>query len=264
MRKRIILAGILLLLLCGCEKNAPGPELPSATAAPTTTPTVPPTQFPTKPPTEAPTQPLHSELYLPGVPVEDVLTYFNEVCLNAEFVNSGDPSFLQRWNTPISYTILGDYTPEDLETVARFAGWLNTQFGFPGMYPADDTAFANLKIYFCGQDEIVDRMGENFRGADGAVTFWYTDNVIYDAIICIRSDLDRELRGSVILEEIYNGLGPIQDTALRPDSIIYSEFSTPQELTETDELILKLLYHPDLSCGMSAAECEAVIRKLYY
>jgi hypothetical protein len=29
----------------------------------------------------------------------------------------------------------------------------------------------------------------------------------------------------VILEEVYNGLGPVQDTALRPDSLIYSDFS---------------------------------------
>ena len=72
------------------------------------------------------------------------------------------------------------------------------------------------------------------------------------------------MRNSVILEEIYNGLGPVQDTDLRPDSLIYSAYSTPQELTEIDELILKLLYHPDMVCGMNAQECEAVIRQLYY
>jgi hypothetical protein len=59
-------------------------------------------------------------------------------------------------------------------------------------------------------------------------------------------------------------LGPIQDTGLRPDSIIYQEYSEPQELTEVDELILKLLYHPDILPGMNAAQCEEVIRRLYY
>ena len=264
MLKRIILAGMLILLLCGCAKATPTPEIPSVTAAPTEAPTVPPTDPPTEPATEAPTAPPHSELYLPGVSVEDVLLYFNEVCLNAEYVNGGDPSFLQRWNAPISYVLLGDYTPEDTETIAGLTGWLNTQFGFPGMYRTEDAVMANLEIYFCDQEEIVDRMGDNFWDADGAVTFWYADDVIYKAIICIRSDVDQELRNSVILEEIYNGLGPIQDTTLRPDSIIYSEFSTPQELTDLDQLILQLLYHPDLKCGMSADECEAAIRRIYY
>ena len=96
------------------------------------------------------------------------------------------------------------------------------------------------------------------------MTFWYEDNAIYDATICYRTDLDQYLRNSVILEEIYNGLGPVQDTDLRSDSIIYSAFSEPQSLTEIDELILKLLYHPDILCGMNAEECEAVIRELYY
>ena len=31
-----------------------------------------------------------------------------------------------------------------------------------------------------------------------------------------------------------------------------------------DTLILKLLYHPEMQCGMHAEECEAVIRELYY
>ena len=261
MFKRIIIAGMLLLLLCGCSRTTPEPEIPTAT--PTIAPTVAPTLPPTQPPTE-PTEPPHSSLYLPGVPVEDVVQYFNEVCLNAEFVNSGDPSYLQRWNAPISYVLLGEYTLEDLETLSGFADWLNEVPGFPGMYITDDAASANLQIHFCTQEEMVDLMGDNFYGMDGAVTFWYVDDVIYDATICIRTDLEQELRNSVILEEIYNGLGPIQDTALRPDSIIYSEFSMPQKLTEMDELILKLLYHPELSCGMSAAECEAAIRELYH
>ena len=107
-------------------------------------------------------------------------------------------------------------------------------------------------------------MGENFSYMDGGVTFWYNEDEIFDAIICYRTDLDQYLRNSVILEEIYNGLGPIQDTALREDSIIYTEFSQPQALTQIDELLLKLLYHPEMQCGMNAEECENIIRRLYY
>ena len=68
----------------------------------------------------------------------------------------------------------------------------------------------------------------------------------------------------MILEEIYNGLGPVQDTSLRSDSIIYAGYSTPQSLTAMDELLLRLLYRPELVCGMDAQQCEAVIRQLYY
>lgn len=219
-----------------------------------------PTTISTTPITEAD----HSELYIPDVSVEDVILYFNEVCLDAEFVYGGDPSSLQKWVNPIYYILHGDYTDEDMATLSSFTQWLNTIDGFPGISETKDPSLANLRIHFCTQTEMLELMGDNYFNMDGAVTFWYMDDEIYDAIICYRTDLDQHLRNSVILEEIYNGLGPVQDTSIRPDSIIYSEFSQPQSLTETDKLLLKLLYHPQLQCGMDAEACEAVIRQLYY
>ena len=56
----------------------------------------------------------------------------------------------------------------------------------------------------------------------------------------------------------------VQDTFLRTDSIIYGGYSEPQALTAVDELLLRLLYHPNIRPGMNAQECEAVIRSLYY
>ncbi len=271
---------LFLLLLAGCSPAPASPpatsEPPATVSAPTEVPTAPvtepatepptepATEPPTQAPTEAPTLPPHSQLYIPDLSAEDLILYFNEVCLDAEINNAGDPSFLQKWISPISYHLYGSPTPEDLETLNDFCQWLNSIEGFPGICRTDDPTEANLRIHFCDQQELINQMGENFYGMDGAVTFWYMDDVIYDAIICIRTDLDQHLRNSVILEELYNGLGPIQDTFLRPDSIIYSDFSQPQALTDVDKLILQLLYHPELKCGMDAATCEDLIRQLYY
>lgn len=210
-------------------------------------------------------EPEHSELYLYEVPVEDVITWFNEVVLNSEYVNTGDPSVVQKWESPIFYMICGDATAEDVAVLESFAQSLNDMEGFPGMYPAEDVNTSNLRIYFTDQQGFVDLMGAQFTGLDGAVTFWYDGmNSIYDGVICIRKDLDQYLRNSVILEEIYNGLGPVQDTDLRQDSIIYQQYSEVQDLTLVDWLLLRLLYHPHMRCGMDAAQSEAVIRTLYY
>lgn len=234
---------------------------PTATA--TAVPTAEPTSTPTATPTSIPT-PAHSALYVPGVSVEDVITYFNEVCLDAEFVNSGDATRVQKWTTPIRYVLNGNYTDMDLQVLGNMITRLNTIEGFPGMYEAEEAYQANLRIHFCTQQEMIDLLGSNFANMDGGVTFWYSENRIYDEIICYRWDIGQHVRNSVILEEIYNGLGPVQDTNLRPDSIIYAGYSEPQSLTQVDELILKLLYHPDIKCGMNAEECETVIRRLYY
>ena len=236
---------------------------PATTAVPETTEAPVETTVPVET-TEPVTQPLHSQLYIPGLSVEDVILYFNEVVLDAEYVDSGSPDLLQKWVNPIAYSIQGTATEKDMEVLEGFAAWLNTIEGFPGMFQAEGFYQADLNIHFCTREDMVNILGENYEGCDGGVMFWYDYNEIYTATICYVDDLDQYVRNSVILEEIYNGLGPVQDSDLRPDSLIYSGYSTPQELTEIDELILKLLYHPDMVCGMNAQECEAVIRQLYY
>ena len=279
MKKLLFVSILCLLLLTACDwRSTPTETTAPATVETTLPPATEPiteatteattestTESTTEPVTEpAETAPLHSPLYIPGLSVEDVILYFNEVCLDAEFVNGGDATRLQRWESTIYYQLYGDYTEEDLAVLTNFTAWLNTIEGFPGMEETQDPMLTNLRIHFCTQDEMIALLGDNFSYMDAGVTFWYMNDEIYDAIICYRTDLNQYLRNSVILEEIYNGLGPVQDTELRPDSIIYSYYSEPQNLTEIDELLLKLLYHPRMQCGMTAAECETVIRELYY
>ncbi len=243
--KRMVCILVCLLALTACVSQ----EIPETTAPETTAPTA---------------QQEHSKLYIKGLSVEDVIRYFNEVALDAEFSNGGDPSKLQKWNAPIYYIVDGACSEKDRQVLTEFAQWLNTIEGFPGISETADWGQANMKIYFRDRVGFESLMGSQFAGNDGGVTFWYQDNAIYDAKIGYRTDIGQTVRNSVILEEIYNGLGPVQDTALREDSIIYAGYSTPQCLTEIDELILKLLYHPKMLCGMNKEECEAIIRELYH
>lgn len=211
------------------------------------------------------TPPEHSPLYIEGLSVEDVITYFNEVALAAEHSDSGNPSLVQKWTEVIYYRIYGDPTEEDQQVLNGFVDWLNSMEGFPRMRPSSGSLTEDLSIYFCSHSEMQEHINFDVSNTDGAVTFYYNGkNEIYSGTICYRTDIEQHTRNSVILEEIYNCLGPVQDTDLRDDSIIYSGFSTPQELTTIDELILKLLYHPDVQCGMNAQQCEAAIRQLYY
>ncbi len=261
-KKHFLLLLVLTLLLTGCSESATPPTSSAATEPPTTT--APVTVETAAPETTMPEmEPALPSLAIPDLPAEDVIGYFKEVCLDAEFVNSGDPSRLQKWTIPIRYRVYGSPTGEDLTVLNDFRDWLNTIAGFPGMEEAQENWDTNLRIHFCTQEELINLMGEDFTDMDGAVTFWYDNDAIYDAIICIRTDLNQTLRNSVILEELYNGLGPIQDTWLREDSIIYAGYSEPQALTPVDALLLKLLYRPELQCGMDARECEILIRELY-
>ena len=209
----------------------------------------------------------HSELYLDGVSTEDVIYYFKEVCLSGEFAESSNIGHVHKWAQPIRYIITGYPTPEDLAVIEAFTQQLNSIDGFPGIIRTEPTETYQLEIDFCDRDRLEERIGgfTQEHTPDGAVTFRYNEDYhIISAIICCRTDLNQTLRNSVILEEIYNALGPIQDTSVRTDSIIYQGNTQPQALTEMDLLILQLLYHSDMKHGLSASECETVIESLYY
>ena len=250
---------LLCLLLCGCSMIKTEPDSIRRPTADTTVGAI------HESPTETePTDPPHADFYDPDICVDDLITWFSEVNFDAEMVHGGDPGVIQKWEVPIYYYVFGAPTDEDLKTVDSFVQWVNTVEGFPGMAQTTDLGQANMKLYFCDNTQLQNIMGPGFEGLDGAVTYWYDNNIIYDATICIRTDLTQHLRNSVIKEEFYNGLGPINDTYLRQDSIIYANFSEPQELTAADELIMKLLYSPEIQCGMTMEQCTEIIQNLYY
>ena len=281
---RILISLLLLFGLLACTACNPWeavipatePTTEATTEAPTTeTPT---TEAPTTeaPTTEAPTEteppetePPHSPLYLPEYSVEDVITYFNEVVLTIEYNNGdGDPSLVQKWLSPMYYRIEGSPSEQDLEVLEDFVAQLNEVPGFPGMEEVTDwESLSNITIYFLDREPFEEIFSDVVHGdfANGAVEFWYyTDtNEIYSASVGICLDVGQERRNSILPEEIVNMLG-ITDTVLREDSIVYQYSDENFTLSDMDWLILKLLYSPEIQCGMNAEECEAVIRELYY
>lgn len=222
---------------------------------------------PTEAPTTVPTEVPHSELYIEGVSVEQMITYFNEVVLDVEYsTGSGNASLVQKWDRPICYRIEGTPTQKDAQTLSNVISQLNTVEGFPGIRAATGLE-QNLSIFFLNQAEFDSRFSSVINGetADGAVQFWYytATNNIHTGRIGYRKDIAQEVRNSVIPEELLNLLG-ISDTVQREDSITYQYGSEVTELSPVDWVILKLLYNPKIECGMDAAACEKVIRELYY
>lgn len=259
----------MLLCLWGCRPDEPAgigqegqtaPSTDSSTTQESTEATI--TQETTLP------ADLHSSFYLEGFTTEQVVTYFAEVVLNAEY-SSGDGNVhvVQKWSGPIRYMIHGEATQRDREKLeALFAG-LNAIEGFPGIEAAPMPIAANMTLNFYNRADFQTYFGRivNYEDADGAVEYWYYNetNQIHNATVGYRTDIDQYTRNSVLLEEVINGLG-VTDTNLRVDSITYQGFSQTQELSEMDWLILRLLYHPDIKCGMNLEQCRAVIEKLYY
>ena len=264
MRKLVLLLLVLTLTLGACAgKPVPTTATPTETSVPATT--VPKTTIPETTVPET-TVPPHSELYLEGCSLDDVLAWFDEVVLTVEYSDgTGDPTQVQKWLFPLLYRIEGEPTEEDLLVLERFCQELNQIPGFPGIQMAEGLQRESLTLSFLGPEAFLDRFSD-VVGADawGAVQFWYyTDtNEIHTAEIGYRTDIPQADRSSIILEEIVNALG-ITDTDEREDSIVYQYSNDNLCLSDVDWLILKLLYHPAMECGMDADQCHAVIRSLY-
>ena len=276
---RKLLALILALTLCGCAAQVPETTTPVTTVPETTVPvttvpetTVPETTVPetTVPETTVPatTAPLHSALYRESFDVEEVLTYFHEVTNQIEYTDdTGDPSLIQKWLSPLLYRIDGAPSEEDLRVLEEFCLQLNAVPGFPGIREAQEGEYENLTLSFLDPDSFRARFSEVVHGEDawGATQYWYdTDtNEIFSASIGYRTDIPQPDRSSIILEEIVNTLG-ISDSERRSDSIVYQHSNENLQLSDIDWLLLELLYHPDIAPAMDAEMCEKIIRDLYY
>jgi len=254
---------LCLLLLCACD-NALSVASPTTQTTTTVTSTI---QETTTTVITASTAPLPSPpdimLSLDGIHLERVFDWFEEVCLNVEYSYGGNDSCVQKWTQPIRYTIDGAPTEEDVQMLERVCEVFNDIDGFPGIAFAEREWESNLTVFFCSGDHLAETLGDPFTpDLYGGVRFWYNDNEIDNGIICCRNDIDQSVRDAVIIEELYNLLGPVQDTETRNDSVIYQYSNENTELSPVDLLILQLLYHPAVECGMNADECERVIDAL--
>jgi len=210
-----------------------------------------------------------SEYYLEGYQITEIYDYFCEVALSSEyFYGDGNAAAIQKWAEPIYYSISGECTDQDLAVIENFAAEINRIYGFPGMYPANDEGSANLKLFFLEPEEFRLAAERVVAGEDShGIANWHffnESNEIYACEIYHRTDIEQHVRNSVILEEFVNGFGLGNDTALRTDSIIYAYYSEPQSLSEMDWLLLRLLYHPDMKCGLEELECRKVITNLIF
>lgn len=213
-------------------------------------------------------KPEHSDIYNENYTVDDVLKYFEEVVLTAEYSDSEQSRRVQKWLLPIYYSLEGDFTERDNEVLTDFAATLNSVRGFPGFYPATNGKKASVEIKFYDGNDLMAEMGEVVNGerSDGIVQYWYLldNSIIYAAKIGYDNGVSQKVRNSVIVEEIMNAIGFSNDTVLRHDSVIYEKYTENYTLSEMDLILLKLLYNPLIKPDMPKDECFDIIKKLYY
>jgi hypothetical protein len=193
-------------------------------------------------------------------------------------------SRLRRWEGPIRMdvdfgaTVPADQQARDRATIAAYAARLSAISGLPIIQVSEG---ANYHVFVVNEDErraLADRLrqaepriGEatlrnivNLPRSTLCIVVAYSDNdgpVYSKAIAVIRAEHPDLLRTACVHEELAQGLGLANDHPLARPSIFNDndEFAL---LTRHDELLLKILYDPRLSPGMTPAEAAPVVSRI--
>ncbi|MGL4239058.1 DUF2927 domain-containing protein [Tabrizicola sp.] len=213
------------------------------------------------------------------------IALFNEYRRDSTGVIRGETETeLRRWSEPVRVSIrFGASVAPDKQATdrARIASFLSRISRVTGHPVRVDEANPNFWIYIVSEDER-EAMGPVLRdlglGVDDDVistitrmpqttycnvfSISGTDSHSYrNAVAVVRAEHPDLLRLSCFHEEIAQALGlPNDSPRARPS--IFNDDEEFALLTDHDELLLRILYSPELRPGMTAAEARAIVESL--
>lgn len=182
----------------------------------------------------------------------DALQTALELCKTCAFAAEfGGAHKLARWEEPIRIFVGGSPTRADRETIEDFILQLAYRVPtMPNVTVVGNRADANMFIWYGPLDEMSQHVTNYPEGNWGAFTYWYRSYRMVKAEIGIASDVTNQReRNHLVMEEIVGALGLTNDHEVFSDSILYQRWTTTQELSEVDWLMLNMIYHPDVAPG---------------
>ena len=203
---------------------------------------------------------------------------------NGGFVREETESRLRRWEVPVRIGVrFGDSVPPDRQNTdrARIASFAARLAAITGHPISLDDANPNFLIHIVSEDER-EALGPKMRallpnlspGDVAGITNMQrtTYCLVYAlsdgnsgsytrAFAVIRAEHPDLLRLSCLHEELTQGLGlPNDSPRARPS--IFNDDEEFALLTDHDELLLRMLYSPELRPGMSAPEARPIVESL--
>ncbi len=210
------------------------------------------------------------------------IAFFNEY--DGNFAGRGGASPLRRWDVPVRMEVIfGDGVPPSQRTsdgaqIASYAERLSRVTGHP-VSMADKP---NFIVIIAGEDDRAEALAqaaarvpgishasllplERLRRDTYCVVAAYASgagtNTYTAALAVIRAENPSLLRLSCIHEELAQGMGLANDSpAARPS--IFNDDDEFALLTRHDELLLRMLYDPRLTPGMSAEEARPTVQTI--
>lgn len=229
---------------------------------------------------------LRTETAPPDAPFDNatLLRSFERIALRREVIAPGQPpggwtpSALQRWAGPVRWVALGGGVRASDR--AEITDLFDRIAALTGLDIAEDRENPNFFVFittpqerpglsaaFASRSPVLAGFFDQWRGSAEQVCFATNGldpdrpNTLALGFAFLGDELPGLLRRSCIHEEIVQAMGlPNDDFTVRP-----SMFNDDEEfalLTDHDAWLLRLLYHPRLRPGMTAAQARPVVARL--
>ncbi|WP_299125365.1 DUF2927 domain-containing protein [uncultured Tenacibaculum sp.] len=196
----------------------------------------------------------------------NVIEYFKEVALGFEFGNAS--KITRKWNSDINIFIGGEKNNElinELEKIITEINELATD-GFK-INIVNNSSLSNYYIFFGsgkdyaqlypGQVDLVDSNWGLFS------IFWNSQNQLmlgHMYVDIYRANLVEQKH--LLREELTQSLGLARDSKKYPESIFQSEWTTTNKYSLIDSDLIRLLYHPNMSAGLTETQVDEVLKEI--
>ena len=189
------------------------------------------------------------------------LECFKLCAFGAEYNSS--TSLLTRWEETVKIYVEGSPSKADMETLDDFMEECSWKCpNMPALERVYDKTKANIVLYYGPLNTLTQHIDNYTEGNWGYFTYWYSDYRRVRGQIVIATDVtNQKQRNHLLKEELVGVLGLSNDHKMYTDSILYAPWTETQQLSEVDWIMLNMLYHRTVACGMSSDNACALLQQ---
>lgn len=193
-------------------------------------------------------------------PSAESIEYFKDVAGRSEF---GGAHNIRKWpQGELRLCVGGQQNPEDKQELeTRIIPELN-QLIAPSNQIVQSCEAPQIELQYMPASEMSGYFGDKY--IPGNLGFFWTsfkDSKLTNAKIAIESTkrVTQRERNHLLREELTQTLGLMADSNKYPNSIFYQGWTDINDYAEIDRDLIRMLYHPSITPGMSAEQAASIL-----
>ncbi|MDH5189103.1 MAG: DUF2927 domain-containing protein [Rhodospirillaceae bacterium] len=204
--------------------------------------------------------------------VDEISDYFMKIVFANEYEDiSTKPKIISKWSGDIGVSVQGRATQQLAEITSKHLNYLSKVTGLKFKQIKPDDPMQSISIVFLKRQEMYAIKGagidpnviNKLASAGGCyfMAFHKPPQRIVKSIIAVNIERPIGLTDSCLLEELTQSLGlPNDSNMMRPS--IFSDMDHETSLSRTDEILLRTLYDPRMTAGISPSEARTIAQTI--